>query len=75
MIPDGQPPALVTERGLSLVMISHDLSVLAETCSRVLVMRRGQIVEDGPVEQVLLDPQHEYTRTLLAAAPRGLGER
>ena len=59
--------------GLGALVITHDLGLAWNIADRVLVMRNGRIVEDGPVEQVLLDPQHDYTKTLLAAAPRGLG--
>ena len=51
--------------GLSLILISHDLGVLAETCDRVAVMYAGKIVEIGPVEKIFKDPQHEHTRLLL----------
>jgi peptide/nickel transport system ATP-binding protein len=61
---------LVEEYGLTLVFISHDLSVVRQVCSTVAVMHQGRIVEHGPTEQVWADPQHEYTRSLLAAIPR-----
>ena len=61
---------LVDEYGLTLVFISHDLSVVREVCSTVAVMHRGRIVEHGPTEAVWADPQDEYTRSLLAAIPR-----
>ncbi|AJE33781.1 ABC transporter ATP-binding protein [Corynebacterium humireducens NBRC 106098 = DSM 45392] len=61
---------LVDEYGLTLVFISHDLSVVREVCSTVAVMYRGRIVEHGPTEAVWADPQDEYTRSLLAAIPR-----
>ncbi|MCS5480168.1 ABC transporter ATP-binding protein [Corynebacterium sp. YIM 101645] len=61
---------LVEEYGLTLVFITHDLSVLRQVCSTVAVMHQGRIVEHGPTEQVWADPQHEYTRSLLAAIPR-----
>lgn len=61
---------LVDEYGLTLVFISHDLSVVREVCSTVAVMHQGQIVEHGPTERIWADPQHEYTRSLLAAIPR-----
>ena len=60
---------LVRSRGLSLVMISHDLSVLAATCERIVVMQRGKIVEDGPSAEVMRNPQHPHTRALAAAFP------
>jgi peptide/nickel transport system ATP-binding protein len=57
------------ERGTSIILISHDLSVVARVADEVAVMRDGVIVEQGPVGRVLHDPQHEYTRTLLDAIP------
>lgn len=59
----------VAERGLSLIMISHDLTVLAATCERIAVMYRGELVELGPSEQVLHNPEHEHTKKLAAAFP------
>lgn len=61
--------ALVKERGLSLMMISHDLSVLAATCERLVVMRDGQIIEQGPSHEVMRSPQHQHTQDLAAAFP------
>jgi peptide/nickel transport system ATP-binding protein len=61
--------ALVADRGLTLVMISHDLAVLSAVCERIVVMRHGRIVEEGPARQVVTDPQHEHTRELAAAFP------
>lgn len=55
--------------GLSLVFISHDLRVVRYLCSRVLVMYMGEVVEQGDVEEVFVNPRHEYTRALLAAIP------
>ena len=60
---------LVASRGLSLVMISHDLSVLASTCERIAVMQNGRIVEEGPAESVMHAPQHPHTQALAAAFP------
>ncbi|WP_159607231.1 ABC transporter ATP-binding protein, partial [Agromyces humi] len=60
---------LVRERGLSLLLISHDLSVLAATCDRICVMQQGRIVEDGPAHRVMADPQHPHTKALAAAFP------
>ena len=56
--------------GMSVLLISHDLAVVAELCDRVAIMQRGEIVEQGPAGQVLSAPQHEYTAELLAAVPR-----
>lgn len=55
--------------GLSLMLITHDLSVIAETCDRVLIMYAGRVAEEGPVSQVFREPHHPYTRKLLAAFP------
>ncbi|RUR01843.1 dipeptide ABC transporter ATP-binding protein [Labedella endophytica] len=60
---------LTAEMGTALFMITHDLALAAERASEVLVMYRGKIVEHGPAAQLLGDPQHEYTRRLLDAAP------
>jgi peptide/nickel transport system ATP-binding protein len=57
------------ELGLSLILISHDLSVLAETCDRIAVMYAGRIVESGPVRAVFDTPQHPYTKRLLDSLP------
>ncbi|WP_027943560.1 dipeptide ABC transporter ATP-binding protein [Amycolatopsis taiwanensis] len=60
---------LVAERGLGLVMISHDLSVLAATCARIAVMYRGEVVEQGPSARIMSEPEHSHTRALAAAFP------
>lgn len=60
---------LVRERGLTLVMISHDLAVLAAVCERIVVMQAGRIVEEGPSRRVLDAPEHPHTRELAAAFP------
>ena len=60
---------LRTALGLSIVIISHDLSSLAGIADRVAVLYRGRVVEDGPVDQVFAAPQHPYTALLMASAP------
>ena len=59
---------LVADRGSSLLLITHDIAVVAQVCQRVLVMHRGTIVEDGSVGRVLAAPQHPYTKSLIAAS-------
>ena len=60
------------EFNLSLLLITHDLGVIAETADRVAVMYAGRIVEQGPVRQIFRNPQHPYTRGLLASIPGGV---
>ncbi|GGM95384.1 ABC transporter ATP-binding protein [Streptomyces fuscichromogenes] len=52
--------------GLALVLVSHDLALVAQWCDEVLVMRQGEVVEQGPTHTVLHRPRHEYTRLLIA---------
>ena len=54
---------------LTLVFITHDLRVAAQICNRVVVLQYGRVVEHGPLADVFHNPQHEYTRALLQAAP------
>jgi peptide/nickel transport system ATP-binding protein len=61
--------------GLALILISHDLGVLAETCDRIAVMYAGRIVETGPVDSVFAHRQHPYTERLLDGLPMIGGER
>jgi ABC-type glutathione transport system ATPase component len=61
---------LVQEFRLALVFVSHDLSVVRFLCDRVVVLHRGEVVEEGLTEQVWTQPQAAYTRSLLAAIPR-----
>ncbi|MER6951243.1 ATP-binding cassette domain-containing protein [Nonomuraea sp. NPDC000554] len=60
---------LVDELGLTLVFVSHDLSVVRHVCETVAVMNGGEIVETGEVDAVWAEPRHPYTRTLLQAVP------
>jgi len=60
---------LQTEHGLALLLITHDLGVVAEMADQVAVMYAGRIVEQGPVEAIFASPQHPYTRGLLASLP------
>jgi ABC-type glutathione transport system ATPase component len=55
--------------GLTYLFISHSMPVVRYLCDRIAVMRRGEIVEIGPAEEITTHPQHEYTRTLLEATP------
>jgi oligopeptide transport system ATP-binding protein len=56
--------------GTSIILVTHDLGVVAGLCDRVLVMYGGRIVEQGPVRDIFYDPQHPYTRALLLSMPR-----
>jgi oligopeptide/dipeptide ABC transporter ATP-binding protein len=56
--------------GLSILLITHDLGVIAELCDEVVVIYAGRVAEQGPVAQVLGHPRHPYTAGLLAASPR-----
>lgn len=61
---------LQADLGISYLFISHDMAVVRHMCSRIAVMTGGRIVEMGDRDQVLYDPQHDYTKRLLAAVPR-----
>ncbi len=61
---------LVEDLGISVLWITHDLSIVSELCDRVIVMYAGKIMEEGPTEEILGDPQHPYTRALLESVPR-----
>ena len=60
---------LRTRRGMAVLLITHDLGVVAEVCDRVVVMYAGQVVERGTVEEIFGDPRHPYTRGLLDSLP------
>lgn len=55
---------------MSMILITHDLGVVAETCDRVMIMYAGQIVESGTIEEVFLNPKHPYTRGLFDSIPK-----
>ena len=59
---------LTEERGLALLLVTHDLAVVAEVCDRVLVCHRGELVEQGPTARIVAEPRHPHTRALLDAA-------
>ncbi len=61
---------LCKERNVGVIIVTHDIGVIANIADRVCVMYRGQVVETGPVSQILGDPQHAYTKSLIAAVPR-----
>ena len=61
---------LQDETGVSYLFITHDLSIIATVADEVAVMKEGKIVEQGLVEDVMYDPQHSYTKKLLASAPK-----
>ena len=61
--------ALCRELGLALVLVTHDLPVVAQLCDRGVVMYAGRVVEQGPVDALYHDPRHPYTRLLFAATP------
>ncbi len=62
---------LKARNGMSMLFITHDLGIVRRIADRVCVMNKGRIVEAGPTERIFADPQHEYTRHLLAAEPKG----
>lgn len=62
---------LKSERGLSMLFITHDLGIVRKFADRVCVMTKGKIVEHGPTAEIFDNPQHDYTKHLLAAEPKG----
>jgi oligopeptide/dipeptide ABC transporter ATP-binding protein len=65
---------LVKSRDLALILITHDMSVVAQTCDRVVVMYAGRAVEQGPVAAIFDAPRHPYTQALIGCIPRGLDD-
>ena len=62
---------LKADHGMSMLFITHDLGIVRKFADKVCVMTRGKIVESGPVEDIFTNPQHDYTKKLLASEPRG----
>ncbi|MDT7843425.1 ABC transporter ATP-binding protein [Streptomyces justiciae] len=54
---------------MAIILITHDLGVVADTCDRAIVMEQGRIVEEGSIDNIFYRPQHSYTRTLIASTP------
>ena len=63
---------LQTERGLGILLITHDLRLVRSFADRMYVMRRGELVESGPTEQIFSRPAHPYTQDLIEAVPGGM---
>ena len=61
---------LQKKNGMSIILITHDLGVVAQTCQRVAVMCGGYVVEEGTVEEIFLNPVHPYTQALIASMPK-----
>lgn len=61
---------IARERGIGLLLVSHDLTVVSALCERTTVLEGGRIVEEGETQRVLAEPEHPYTRRLLASVPR-----
>ncbi|MEM6375866.1 MAG: ABC transporter ATP-binding protein [Pseudomonadota bacterium] len=61
---------LARERQVGVILITHDIGVIADTTDQVSVMYRGEVVESGPTQQIIGNPQHAYTKSLIAAVPR-----
>ena len=63
------------ERGLSLLFVTHDLSVARLVCQRVVVLYAGMVMESGPIDEVMDHPRHPYTQALADAVPRAVASR
>ena len=63
--------SLQARLGMAIIFITHDLGIVRRFADRVYVMRAGEVVEDGPVARIFASPQHDYTKMLLAAEPKG----
>ncbi len=61
---------LARERGIAMVLVSHDLTIVSALCARMAVLQGGRVVEEGPTRRVLERPEHPYTTRLLSAVPR-----
>ncbi|UUU19424.1 dipeptide/oligopeptide/nickel ABC transporter permease/ATP-binding protein [Streptomyces sp. DSM 40750] len=61
--------SLRDEHGMAIILITHDLGVVADSCDRAIVMEHGRIVEEGPVEDIFYRPRHPYTKKLIASTP------
>ena len=66
---------LQAETGMSVILVTHDMGVVAETADRVVVMYGGRVVETGPVAEIFANPKHPYTQGLLGSIPRLDGQR
>jgi peptide/nickel transport system ATP-binding protein len=58
---------IIRDQGTAAIYVTHDLAVVAQVADRILVLKNGEMVEAGPTDQILQDPQHDYTKTLMAA--------
>jgi len=61
---------LVKDTGVGMIIITHDMGVISDVCDRVMVMYRGDVVEIGPTQKILGNPDHPYTKSLISAVPR-----
>ncbi|MCR2819949.1 ATP-binding cassette domain-containing protein [Microbacterium sp. zg.Y1090] len=61
---------LSREQGIGMLLVSHDLTIVSALCARMAVLESGRIVEEGPTARLLSEPEHPYTRRLLASVPR-----